>query len=292
MGRYWVKYLRTVSGTSLRIRYYQRSLEGWCVSRRCDWPLPRSLPSRQASLLHIEQGHPLIDFFLCSSLDQSVPGQSLRSPARLEDLVHVLLTVLIRRLKVVELLVQIRDVRLQFRSLRIESLFHVRRWIENEPDHSISTCHTRQQIYTYIFPTPSYTFVSFSRPFSSLDVSSSMRMSRCLLETAVLTSVISRWAEMACASISWTSCEAVSKGRDSLGAEIVDLLQGFVRDRHLSGGVRLVGSGLDCKGSEAHDSCSIGAGVSYMAIVVVRLMRSRMMIAKYCSKGRARIYLA
>ena len=44
--------------------------------------------------------------------------------------------ILLRRLQVMELLVEVRDVRLEFPSLRRQSLFHIPLWTEHEPESS------------------------------------------------------------------------------------------------------------------------------------------------------------
>lgn len=62
------------------------------------------------------------------------PTNPRLSPSpRLENLIDVLPTVLMRHLQVMELLVQIRDVRLELRRLGREPLLHIRRRAEHKP---------------------------------------------------------------------------------------------------------------------------------------------------------------
>lgn len=56
-----------------------------------------------------------------------------RFPTRLDDLVNMLPTILMRRLQVVQLLVEIGDIRFQLRRLGREPLLHVVRGTEHEP---------------------------------------------------------------------------------------------------------------------------------------------------------------
>ena len=129
--------------------------------------------------------------------------------SRLENLIHVLLTIFVRGLKVMQLLIEIGDVGLQLRRLRGQSVLDCRAWTENKPGCLASATlseYYRRNRKTHIFPTPSYTLVSLDSCLTSLEVSSSIRMSRCFAETAALTVLISRWADKACNSISWASC--------------------------------------------------------------------------------------
>ena len=54
-------------------------------------------------------------------------------PARLHDLINMLPAILVRRLQIVQLLVKIRDIRLQLRRLRRKPLLHFVHWTEHEP---------------------------------------------------------------------------------------------------------------------------------------------------------------
>ena len=70
---------------------------------------------------------------------------------------------------------------------------------------------------THILPTPSYTLVSFDNCLTSLEVSSSIRISRCFADTPAFTVLISLCADNACDSISCTSYYRSAFGDFSVG---------------------------------------------------------------------------
>ena len=54
-------------------------------------------------------------------------------PSRLENLFNVVFTVLVRRLEIVQLLVEVGDIRLQFGGLGGEALLYIGHWAKDEP---------------------------------------------------------------------------------------------------------------------------------------------------------------
>ena len=75
----------------------------------------------------------------------------------------------------------------------------------NLSDRSMPVKGRSGQGYAHIFPTPSYTFVPFGKPPTSLDVSCRRRISRCFAVICAFTTLICCWACNARPSISCTS---------------------------------------------------------------------------------------
>lgn len=137
--------------------------------------------------------------FWCKSYHAEPLGSGrlvgLWSASRFKDLIHVLLTIFGCCFQVMQLFVKIRDIGLQLCDLGGQSALNCFLWIEDKPGHIDSALFVyarRRDCETHIFPTPSYTLVSVDSCLTSVEVSSSIRMSRCFADTAALTILISR----------------------------------------------------------------------------------------------------
>jgi hypothetical protein len=128
-------------------------------------------------------------------------------------MLDILPALLIRRLEVMQSLLQVADILLQGRIFgrepRVDRIDRSEHEPASPPHQFTSSASPIQKQHvdgdTHIFPTPSYTFVSFGMEPSSPEVSCRSRTSRCLVEICVLTMLICCWAAIARDSISWTS---------------------------------------------------------------------------------------
>ena len=83
-------------------------------------------------------------------------------------------------------------------------------------------------LIAYIFPTPSYTFVSLSSDLSSLDVRRFSRTSRRLVLSSAWVWVIFCWESIACVSTSCSNYRRVSGCHTYFCRDLIDLLKGNV----------------------------------------------------------------